>query len=327
MGAEDDQSSGRRWSRNKRSNELLQHEWVSLRTLWDQALKGTPPPSQDDITAVGQLLAGATDGSSDDAWNLLNEAEQRVGMLLSPPQMKIEFANLLSIAKTRALPSLAVHEANAALFDDPNKADEQRAAYLSLLYSLQSSFIESRLRRRLRLEVARRLAFYGLFALLLVAVPIALAFLTPPRLASGSFLVLALVATMGVLGAYFSRVMAFSTALLTLSYDDVMRTYVGRMLQLRLIYGMIGALVFYFVLRGGIVAGTIFPAFVTDTASGTTPATDLRALLGQLAPDANFAKLLVWSFIAGFSERLVGDALTRAEAQANRSDDQATGTP
>ena len=38
--------------------------------------------------------------------------------------------------------------------------------------------------------------------------------------------------------------------------------------------------------------------------------------LSVLAPTADMAKLLVWSFIAGFSERLVPDTIDRTEARS-----------
>jgi hypothetical protein len=314
--------SDKNQQREDDKNEALQHEWTTLRTLWEQTKLSDPAPSQSSIKAVEALFTKQACQTGGDAWNALNAAEQRVGILLSPAQLKVEFAGLLATAKARAAPDLAVHEANVPLIND-DKADMEarHAAYLSLLYSLQSTFISTRLHRRLRLEVAKRLAIYGAGLLLLVAIPLLPVLINRPPVNDISIAVLVLVAMLGMLGAYFSRVLSFNATLASLSFDDVMKGYVGRMLRIRLIYGMIGALVFYFLLRGGIVAGSVFPAFEVARGSGNAmpPGTDPRTMLGLLAPDADFAKLLVWSFIAGFSERLVGDAISRAESQANRS--------
>lgn len=83
-----------------------------------------------------------------------------------------------------------------------------------------------------------------------------------------------------------------------------MNLYQWRMLFLRILYGMIGAIVFYYFIRSGLLGGTAFPVLTrappTDGVTGSIP-----------APSQDIAKLIVWSFLAGFSERLVSDALNR----------------
>lgn len=74
------------------------------------------------------------------------------------------------------------------------------------------------------------------------------------------------------------------------------------------ITGALFASIFYIVFAAGLVQGSLFPVFQT---SGTT--SGLFAFFEYATPTVpvDYAKLIVWSFIAGFFERLVPDTLSR----------------
>ena len=60
-------------------------------------------------------------------------------------------------------------------------------------------------------------------------------------------------------------------------------------------------------MRANLLQGGVFPSLkgVADAAGNTPP-----------IPGAEFAKLMIWSFRAGFSEKLMLNLLARTEAQA-----------
>ena len=80
--------------------------------------------------------------------------------------------------------------------------------------------------------------------------------------------------------------------------------------------GAVFAAVLFMMFAGGLISGKIFPEISTPlvvAANGMTPdsfAQNTGPAMGQ-----DWAKLLVWSFIAGFAERFVPDALDRLIAQ------------
>jgi hypothetical protein len=73
--------------------------------------------------------------------------------------------------------------------------------------------------------------------------------------------------------------------------------------------GAIGATVLYLCFAGGMIGGDLFPKFVCQIGDGKC--ITFEHLIEKFGPgDAkDYAKALVWGFIAGFSERLVPDTL------------------
>ena len=86
---------------------------------------------------------------------------------------------------------------------------------------------------------------------------------------------------------------------------------------------MTGAVVIYFFLLSGIIGGGLFPEFKKialhqlsfyDPSDG-----DGAVALRLILPNAQLALLVVWSFLAGFSERLVPSILQTTEASLGES--------
>lgn len=336
-------------SRELLPNESLINEWTALETLWLVAKQGNPAPSSKSIADIDELFANRTDFGNAEGWKLYNECEQRVGQELTAEQLPVEFAGLLDIAKARGV-QFATHEARQPTFQDAAKIKDQKAAYQALLYELQSNFINGRFVRKLHSEVASRLFWYGVSAILLaVAVPALFvhnyyaSLSTHPAPGPKQDLAMTLfsqepvyglvmVVSFGILGALFSRIISFQDLSKKLTFDEVMRSFIGRVLRIRLLVGMISAIIFYFLLRGGLVAGSVFPDLkriglteqpvwlLGDDGSVLKASGHFaRAGLTILAPTTDLAKLLIWSFLAGFSERLVPDALARTEAQGTKA--------
>jgi hypothetical protein len=136
----------------------------------------------------------------------------------------------------------------------------------------------------------------------------------------------------GALGAFFSALIRLY------NFDDLPKALVARGLEglpkghLRIyslvpaVIGAISATVLYLVFAADMLQGGLFPKFGCEL--GENKCDLFRTLLNQWHPAqaSDYAKTLVWSFIAGFAERLVPDTLqglTRA-AQPNKHDQTPT---
>jgi hypothetical protein len=137
----------------------------------------------------------------------------------------------------------------------------------------------------------------------------------------------------GALGAFFSALTRLY------SFNELPRVLIDsdfKLPRLQLfmyslippIVGAIAALVLYMAFAANLITGDLFPHFACNEPSGTPsslPAdcSKFGSLLSSVddpTKAADFAKVLVWSFIAGFAERLVPstlDALSKAVAKTS----------
>lgn len=80
--------------------------------------------------------------------------------------------------------------------------------------------------------------------------------------------------------------------------------------------GAVLALLLYLIFVSGLVQGELFPAFVPDDLPRDAPArTGIGTLFDHHADGYhNYAKILFWSFVAGFSENFVTDIIGHFES-------------
>jgi len=86
--------------------------------------------------------------------------------------------------------------------------------------------------------------------------------------------------------------------------------------------GGVAAFIFFVMLAAEVVQGELFPKIIWPEYQKWLT---LGNLIGEsyASTKVDFAKLMIWSFLAGFSERLVPDILTRLSAAAGREPTEA----
>lgn len=86
------------------------------------------------------------------------------------------------------------------------------------------------------------------------------------------------------------------------------------------VYGGVFALVLYLAFLGNIVEGAMFPKFFVPDFAIPPTSDDMKKLFTSTYPVAgvDFAKLIFWSFLAGFSERLVPQIISKTASDKEK---------
>jgi hypothetical protein len=133
---------------------------------------------------------------------------------------------------------------------------------------------------------------------------------------------LPLVMLAGVLGAFFSALMRLvdkaGAALITSTAQQLRGPYLLLYSLIPPVIGAIAAVVLYLVFIGKFVDGPLFPKIGCLPNQTCTSLLDLMNYYWPVSPE-DYGKALVWSFIAGFSERLVPDVLQGLAAKAEQN--------
>jgi hypothetical protein len=175
--------------------------------------------------------------------------------------------------------------------------------------------------RAIRKRAAYRITAFACGAFVLFLLPYAIiyidAFLGKEEIKFGSLIGLPLwiALTSGLFGAFFSRLLFIQMNWSRLSPDELKDARETISIILRGIVGMSGAVILYFFLQSGVISGELFPKFdQMDLARHPAPKKETPVELKLVLPNAQLALLIVWSFLAGFSERLVPSILSSTES-------------
>jgi hypothetical protein len=101
-----------------------------------------------------------------------------------------------------------------------------------------------------------------------------------------------------------------------MTVEEAENRYGFKSLAIRAGVGMCGAVIIYFLLGTNLLGQTAKPDFTKLEYQVLPVVTMLSAdPISVLLPSPDWCLLIIWSFLAGFSERLVPDTLSRAEGQ------------
>ncbi len=142
------------------------------------------------------------------------------------------------------------------------------------------------------------------------------------RWASQEYAAFFVVMYFGLVGAYFSRIFVFARDVSVLSWRDMDVLYSRGTLWVRFLVGAIAAVIIFFLMMGDILSGALFlngefTLWVTGDAS-CEPAGQPCPMV-PLRPTQDFARLIVWCSLAGFSERFLPNRLGELEESAKGS--------
>jgi hypothetical protein len=290
---------------------------IGIEAAWDICGPAAKTQNPEIASEIEKQLAVVRDGKADMAarWRSVYLYEQLFGQvmpidrLIAEGDRRLFEANALKIQSTDDIGARWSEKKK----ENPINEPRLRAIYSTLLGDLQWFYNNRALVRRMRGEIVGPMVWRTLITFLLCVLPFLFVVLgqagglDPLAKVPAEFktaLVCGYLAIVfGALGPIFSRLIRFETRQSLIDYDEAMSTFVGRSLNLRQVVGAIGALVLFFAIFGDLIGGKLFPNIA-----------ELLKVADWISED--LAKLIVWSFLAGFSERLVPDFLARTEATA-----------
>lgn len=302
---------------------------AGLEVSWLRVKAGLAAGAPDPDPRLTEIFAAALAPGYDmrNAYPDANEAELRLVAQLGRPALEAKGLAYVARAQRLAVPGLEdLAAAVAAARADPGDpgTTQMRETLLEVLSATHARFADRRSNRKARNDIATRLSWAAVVVVLIPLLAVAAAFLWQGGAMTffeiaGKYSLMSMIYS-GAVGAIFSRLWAFQSHAGELTYEDLHRNYRKWLIFLRVFIGGIAAFVVYYLIASGIIAGELFPqvengSFGTLWTSGMVQDSTQRYTM----PMPNFAKLVIWCFVAGFSERFIPDRLGQVETSGGNS--------
>jgi hypothetical protein len=270
-------------------------------------------------------------------WNEAYRLERLIAVIEPPEIVDLELDRRIYEAMDQDLPSirrlkLDVEDARKEAYDSsrqppvlkPGGTQILRDALINLLEELHWADQRREIASPIQKAATQRIVGTGLIAFLLVILPYLriyylMSYHITFDLSSWSWFALYTVVTTGAFGAFFSRLVYILRNWDRLPIREIESAKSPGALILRGSVGMCGALVVFFFLKSGLIEGNLFPDFkeigldFLNYPTSNLPATTSWQVMQVVVPSKSLALLVMWSFLAGFSERLVPSIVSRAE--------------
>lgn len=245
-------------------------------------------------------------------WNNGAYIEQLMIQLYTPEQLNVELDRKLY--NIQVIQNQQNHSYYQKMRFDDHSEDEKRAALVRLVADLNNAYQANRLERDYSLETSLRtgiffiLSFVVFFMQYLFPESTRMIFKISEAGSKASLILTALSA--GWMGAAFSMMMSLKRRLRESSLDDLgIQRRFGFIIS-RIFIGMGASMVMFYCLQSGLFEGQLFPEF-----------NNMKTLVSQnveqsIVNHKDQALLIIWCFIAGFSESLVPAILAKTEGLA-----------
>ena len=300
--------------------ELTNQFYVTLRAYFARVKENGQIRNQEAFNRIDELLKDKVRN-----WTNAYEVEQLLIQLFEDDTIATELTIRALEAKAILSPELAaVYDAKIRETDELLKTpkDNAQAASVSgrrrtllarIVNDLQWRSIINEATRRYSKRITSRAAYLSVVSLLAFAGLVAFIYYRPWVFLYGDLRLLPVAGLAGMWGATFSMLATLKGRLDASTFDDLKLMRSWALLISRALIGAGAACILFFFLLSGLLGGTAFPTI------------DEAAEAPRALPHKDLALLIVWCFIAGFSERLIPGLLATTEARATGSQGQIAG--
>jgi hypothetical protein len=317
---------------------------VRIRRLSPAGIAGDPV-KEETLAEIKRAAADfpnkySTLANEDAAWNEANKLERMFVLVEAPENLWAELKRRLAVAAEEKVTSVtrlvAATEAIAPLVVDTKKAGGLtdggdvivRSLLLETLEEIHRTVQRKFYSRPIRKNATTRIVCFGMAAFLLFLLPYLVLYYSiwhgnGDPIGKWAWFPIYTAATAGLFGALFSRLLYLQSNWDALTIGGFKDAREFTSIILRGCVGTIGAVIVFFFLKSGVIQGSLFPTFssigIERFALKDKPSGDLIATLNLYYPTKDLALLVVWSFLAGFSERLVPSILRDTETTLGKA--------
>lgn len=267
-------------------------------------------------------------------WSIANEIEMLTVGLMDAPSLTAEYRRQLCDARTLKLEGVSDYEKS---LEAPEEG-ERRAALVRLISDNQGKFRKRDvLREYIAAYTARVSLIFSLSTVIFMAMIIGLAWLAqdymmalfvaesdgigpplpPPPAGMRAFASFYVALSAGLFGAAFSMMAQTRKRVEAATIEGMKTNARFAMLFFRLGVGIGAAMILYFIFDTEVLGeGALTPNLPEVGFDVSTKTTVAFTSIGGLSPNRDLSLLMLWSFVAGFSEVLVPSILRRAEGPA-----------
>lgn len=285
---------------------------------------------------IAELRARARSPLNASEWSIANEIELLLLGLMGHTELKVEARRQLADAKALELAAADEYEALIETHSDDEPA--LRATLARLIADLQGRFRKRYLLREfVSAYTARVSLLFAVATTMFMALMIALSILAydlsiaeaaaaltkgqgpvmPARMdgfrAFSSFYV---AVAAGLFGAAFSMMAQTKKRVEVSSLEDMRSNARFGMLLFRLGVGIGAAMIVYFIFDAEVLGNGALTPQLTGVGFGGAERIASNVAIGALSPNRDLCLLMLWCFVAGFSEVMVPAILRQAEGQA-----------
>jgi hypothetical protein len=304
--------------------ELTKQFFVTLRAYVARLGKQDEDRSPKSFKQIEDLM------QSGETWSDAYQIEQLLVDMFGEHHLEVELQSRLLECESNLRPGLAAHYVKlAATLKEPA---ERRALLARLVNDLQWRYTVSEVKRAYSKDITRTTGLVFIVGIAAFAAAVlGLAVLGKATSAANDAAHLLLAGLAGGWGAGFSMLASLKSRIDAADLNDLKLMKSRWILWSRPLIGVGAACILYFFLVSGLLGGAAFPTLKSDegatdqkpVAQADGPATSEKVAKNPSGDSRtppisrkDLALLIVWCFIAGFSERLVPALLAKTEARA-----------